>query len=151
MVAETKNFGTIDISEDKVITFPRGIMGFEQLKQFAIIFDSDKGDNSKIMWLQSMDEPAFAMPVIDPLMVTDGYNPMVEDELLTEIGECNGDNILALVTLTVTSDITKITANLKAPIVINTDTKKACQIVVENDEYEIKHPIYDYLKAKKGE
>jgi len=89
------------------------------------------------------------MPVVDPLNVIDNYNPVVEDELLKGIGECETDELLILTTITATADVTKITSNLKAPIIINTKSRKACQIIVENEEYEIKHPIYEYLKSKK--
>ena len=43
MVAETRLFGTVDIAEDKILEFPMGLIGFENLKKFAIIYDSDRG------------------------------------------------------------------------------------------------------------
>ena len=55
MVAETKFFGTIDIEDDKIINFPNGIIGFENLKNFALIYDSEREERSKISWLQSME------------------------------------------------------------------------------------------------
>ena len=54
MKAETKFFGTIDIDDDKVLDFPMGIIGFEELNHFALIFDSEREERSKISWLQSM-------------------------------------------------------------------------------------------------
>lgn len=59
MVAETRLFGTVDIAEDKILEFPMGLIGFENLKKFAIIYDSDREERSKISWLQSMEEPAW--------------------------------------------------------------------------------------------
>ena len=55
-----------------------------------------------------------------------------------------------LVTVTVPSDLTKMTVNLKGPIVINAQTRRACQVIVEGDEYAVKYPIYDILKAGKA-
>ena len=52
MVAETRLFGTVDIAEDKILEFPMGLIGFENLKKFAIIYDSDREERSKISWLQ---------------------------------------------------------------------------------------------------
>ena len=66
MVAETRLFGTGDIAEDKILEFPMGLIGFENLKKFAIIYDSDCEERSKISWLQSMEEPALALPIIHP-------------------------------------------------------------------------------------
>ncbi|MDE6419335.1 MAG: flagellar assembly protein FliW, partial [Lachnospiraceae bacterium] len=77
------------------------------------------------------------------------YNPQVEDELLKPVGSLDDDQLLVLVTLTVPRDLTKMTVNLKAPIVVNAAKKKACQIVAEGDEYVVKYPIYDILQASK--
>lgn len=101
------------------------------------------------MWLQSVDEAALAIPVINPMLISDAYNPIVEDELLASIGEFAEDDMLILVTLTVPSDITKMTANYKAPIVINAGTLKGIQLIAENDDYLVKYPVYDILKARK--
>lgn len=150
MRAVTKNFGEIDIAEDKIITFPSGIIGFPELTQFSLIYDEEKGKQAGIRWLQSMQEPAFAMPVMDPLTVKKDYNPRVEEELLKPIGELTEDNLLVLVTVTVPSDLKNMTVNLKGPMIINAATRKACQVIVENEEYPVKFPIYDIIKAGKA-
>lgn len=144
----TKVFGEITIDVDKVITFPSGIIGFPDLTEYALVHDEDKGAGS-IHWLQSVQEPAFAMPVMDPLLVMPEYNPEVDDELLKNIGEIVPEELLVLVTVTVPSDLTKMTVNLKGPIIINAAEKKACQIIVEGEGYAVKYPVYDILNAKK--
>ncbi|MGN0512786.1 MAG: flagellar assembly protein FliW [Lachnospiraceae bacterium] len=149
MLIKTKCFGDVDVAQEKIIRFENGIMGFEDYKEFTILFDSDKEASKTIMWLQSVDEQALALPVVDPLLITDSYDPIVEDELLASVGEIKEDDLLILVTLTVPSDITKMTANYKAPIIINAGTLKGVQLIAENDDYQIKHPVYDILKARK--
>lgn len=144
----TKVFGEVTIDDEKIIHFPSGIIGFPDLTEFALIHDEEKGAGS-IHWLQSMQEPAFAMPVMDPLLVMPEYNPEVDDELLKKIGELVQNELLVLVTVTVPSDLTKMTVNLKGPIIINAAEKKACQIIVEGDGYAVKYPIYDILDAMK--
>ena len=54
MVVETKWFGTIDISEDKIITFDMGIMGFEDYKKFTIIYDSERDNGREVVWLSQL-------------------------------------------------------------------------------------------------
>lgn len=149
MNVTTKNFGEITIEDDKIIKFPSGIIGFPELTDFALIHDEDKGVGG-IHWLQSMQEPAFAMPVMDPLTVAADYNPQVDDEILKPIGELDPNETLVLVTVTVPSDLTQMSVNLRGPIVINALSRKACQVIIEGDEYQIKFPIYDILKSKKG-
>ncbi len=152
MKVNTKNFGEVDIDDNKIIEFPAGIVGFPELTKFALIFDEEKGANASIRWLQSMQEPGFAMPVMDPLLVKQDYNPEIEDELLKDMGDLNDNNLLVMVTVTVPSDLTKMSVNLRGPIIINADTRKACQIIVEGDAYQVKYLIYDILKAgRKGE
>lgn len=148
MNISTKNFGEITIADEKIIEFPSGIIGFPELTQFALIHDEEKGVGG-IHWLQSVQEPNFAMPVMDPLLVKEDYNPTVEDELLAPIGELIPEEILVMVTVTVPSDLTKMSVNLCGPIVINSATRKACQIIVEGDGYQVKYPIYEILQNKK--
>lgn len=149
MLIKTKCFGDVDVSTEKIIRFENGIMGFENFKEYTILFDSEKKANKTIMWLQSIEEQALALPVVDPLIISEVYNPVVEDELLSSVGEFAEDDMLILVTLTVPSDITKMTANYKAPIIINAGTLKGIQLIAENEDYLVKHPVYDVLKARK--
>ena len=83
------------------------------------------------------------------MAVKEDYNPIVEDELLQGLGEITEENIIVLLPLTVPQDVTQMSVNLKAPIIINADTRKGAQVVVENEDYEIKYKIYDILKGKK--
>lgn len=145
----TKIFGEITIDDDKIIHFPKGIIGFPDLTEFTLIHDEEKGTDS-IHWLQSIQEPAFAMPVMDPLIVCPDYNPEADDELLNVLGEIVPEELLVLVTVTVPKDLTQMSVNLKGPIVINAAAKKALQIIVEGDEYQVKYPIYDILNQKKA-
>ena len=153
MKAATRLFGEIEIDESKIITFEDGIIGFPDMKKFTLIFDEEKEGRPSISWLQSMDEPEIAFPVMDPLFVCAAYNPSVEDELLKNLGTIKEDNLYVLVTVTVPQDIKELAVNLKAPIVINTDTRKASQIIVE-DDLPVRYRIYEILeeaKKKAGE
>jgi flagellar assembly factor FliW len=154
MVAETKFFGTVDIEDDKIIEFPMGIIGFEDLKKFALIYDSEREERSKISWLQSMEEPLMVLPVINPIDITESYNPVIEDELMKIIGDPADEDVLIFTSMSIPSDLTKMTANLKAPFIINTVDRKAMQVIVENEDYPVKYNVYDAierLKAKEGE
>lgn len=153
MKAATRLFGEIEIDESKIITFEDGIIGFPDMKKFTLIFDEEKEGRPSISWLQSMDEPEIAFSVMDPLFVCETYNPSVEEELLKNLGTIKEDNLYVLVTVTVPQNIKELAVNLKAPIVINTDTRKASQIIVE-DDLPVRYRIYDILeeaKKKAGE
>lgn len=150
MKVNTKVFGEVTIEDDKIIEFTGGIIGFPDLTKFALIYDEEKGVSAGIRWLQSMQEPNFAMPVMDPLAVHPEYNPEVEDELLKDLGEINEENLLVLVTVTVPADVTKMSVNLRGPIIINSDTRKACQVIVDGEGFSVKYPVYEILQARKA-
>lgn len=147
----TKAFGKVAIEDDRLIRFDHGILGFPDLKDFTLIYDIDKGNESTIKWLQSIQEPNFAMPVMNPDLVIPGYTPVFNKELLTPLGgNLDSENILMFVTVTVPKDITKTTVNLKAPIIISIDNRKAVQLICDDESYSIKHGIYEDLMAKKA-
>ena len=149
MLIKTRYFGEIDVDEAKILTFDDGLIGFENLKKFTLIYNNETEASSNVTWLQSLDEPLVAFPVINPFYVMKEYNPIVEDEVLIPLGELKEDSTAIFLTLTVPSDITKMTTNLKAPIIINADTKKGCQVIAENPEYVVKYNIYDVIQKMK--
>ncbi len=149
MRINTKVFGEIEIIEEKIIHFPSGIIGFPGLTDFALVHDEEKGIGA-IHWLQSIQEPGFAMPVMDPLLVKPDYNPEVDDELLKPIGDLEPEELLVMVTVTVPGDIKQMSVNLKGPIIVNASKRKACQVIVDGGGYAVKFPVYEILNAKKA-
>lgn len=149
MNINTKVFGEIIVDDEKIIHFPSGIIGFPELTDFALVHDEEKGIGA-IHWLQSVQETGFAMPVMDPLIVCPDYNPEVDDELIKPVGEIDPEELLVLVTVTVPGDLTRMSVNLKGPIIINAAEKKACQVIIEGEHYIVKFPIYDILNARKA-
>lgn len=154
MLVKTKFFGEVELDDNKVLDFPNGIIGFEPFKKFAILYDIDNESKTRISWLQSLEEPTLALPVIDPLAITSEYNPMIEDELLKPLGDPADEDLLFLLVMTVPSDMTKVTANMKAPVIINAATCKGVQLIVENADYPVKFNVYESvqkMKEKAGE
>ena len=149
MKVQTKWFGDMEISEDKIFIFEKGIIGFENFKNFTILYDAEKGDKASIYWLQSTEEPSLAIPVINPGLVKEDYDPVAEDELVNSLGQNIKDAQLeVLTTITVPEDLKKMTCNLKAPIILNTDTMRGIQVIADNDDYMVRFPIYDILNNK---
>ena len=113
------------------------------------MYDAEKGDKASIYWLQSTEEPSLAIPVITPGLVKEDYDPVVEDELVNSLGQNIKDAQLeVLTTITVPEDLKKMTCNLKAPIILNTDTMRGIQVIADNDDYMVRFPIYDILDNK---
>ena len=141
--------GKIEIEDDKIITLEKGMIGFPDLNHFALIYDEEKEKKyNSIMWLQSMDDPDIAFPVMMPHIVKEDYNPNVSEEMIAPLGKLTPENTYILVTVTVPKNIEDFSVNLKAPVVINMDNRKGVQMIVE-DDYPVKYKVYDVLKAKK--
>lgn len=151
MLVKTKYFGDIELGEEKIITFEQGLFGFEEYTEYTILYDVEQGEEHTFSWLQSTQLKELALPVVNPLSIVEDYNPVINDELLEGLGEMNDDNLVVLLTMTVPPDLTKMTSNLKAPLIINADTRKGAQIVVENQDYPVKYNVYEAIQKKKGQ
>lgn len=139
MKANTRFFGEVEIEDDKIITMEKGMIGFPELQHFTLISDKDKED-PLILWLQSMDDGDIAFPVMHPNRATENYQPQINMEVTSSLGEWKDEDVFTLVTVTVPREIEKMTCNLQAPIIINMKNNRAVQVIVEND-YPIKYSL----------
>ena len=152
MLVKTRFFGEVDIEDEKILTFDNGIMGFEDMKRWTLIYDIEKGSEGPISWFQSLDMAELALPVINPYTVTVVYEPVVEDELLKPLGEFKDEELVTFLTITIPSeDPSKTTANFRAPILINPVNRKGIQVIVNNEDYPIKFSIYESVQKMKAE
>ena len=152
MLVKTRFFGEVDIEDEKILTFDNGIMGFEDMKRWTLIYDIEKGSEGPISWVQSLDMAELALPVINPYTVTAVYEPVVEDELLKPLGEFKDEELVTFLTITIPSeDPSKTTANFRAPILINPVNRKGIQVIVNNEDYPIKFSIYESVQKMKAE
>lgn len=149
MQLNTKHFGLIEIDENKIIDFPEGIPGFQEIKKFVILSSDDKG--SPFQWLQAVDNPDLAFVVIDPRLFRPEYVVDVNDAEIEILNIQDPTNVLIYAIVVVPEDISKMTANLKAPVLINTENNRGKQIVMDKDDYKVKHYIMEELKKSGGE
>ena len=150
MLVKTRFFGEVDIEDEKILTFDNGIMGFEDMKRWTLIYDIEKGSEGPISWFQSLDMAELALPVINPYTVTAVYEPVVEDELLKPLGEFKDEELVTFLTIP-SEDPSKTTANFRAPILINPVNRKGIQVIVNNEDYPIKFSIYESVQKMKAE
>ena len=146
MLIETKTMGKVEVSDEQMIQLPSGLFGFADYHRFALIDCHVK----PLIWMQSLEDKDVAITVASPLALTDTYSPAIEEKDLEGIGELKEDNIIVLVTVNIPDKIEDMSANLKSPIIINTDTNKGVQVIAANEELSAKQPVYEYLKAKKA-
>lgn len=150
MLIQTKHFGEIEFDESKVVKMTKGIFGFENNHQWAILYDSNDQTNI-ICWLQSLEDYSLCLPLIKPEIFFYDYNPDVPEEVLHGLGEINESLYDLYNVVVIPEDITKMTVNLKAPIVINVASRNGAQVVLDNEKYPIRFNLYDLLTDKEGE
>ncbi len=136
MKIETKNFGMIEFEDNAVITFNNGLPAFEDNKKFVIIAEPD----TDFYYLQSVEDSNLSLVLLDLSSFMPNYNPLVSEEQLADLGKI--DNNLSIYNVCVIKgDIKNMTVNLMAPIVINNDTNYGRQVILENEEYSVKHSL----------
>lgn len=140
MKIHTKYHGIKEYSEDEVITFSRGIPGFEGLKKF-IIFQVE--DNEIFSILHSLEDLDLGFVLVSPFYVMEDYEFQLSDKVIEELKIKSPEDVLVFNTVTLSSKLEDITTNLQGPIIINIKEKFGEQIIVDNGKYKIKHPLFE--------
>jgi flagellar assembly factor FliW len=140
MELKTKYHGVRHYDEKDIITFKKGIPGLEHLKKY-IIFPAE--ENEMFYILQSIEDLAIGLILISPFNVLKDYEFKLDEDKKEELGISSHEDILIMNTVTLSSKIESITANLKAPLVININKKIGEQIILDNSDYPIKYPLFE--------
>ncbi len=144
MVVQTGRFGQIEISTDEIIQIPSGILGFPEDHNFCLV---DAGDDTLILWLQSLSNPHLAFPVLEPKVFKPEYVVRLSAAELRELKLSSIKDASVFTILTIPSPMTEMTANLKAPVVINIKQKIAKQVVLQENDQPIKYPMFKELRT----
>jgi flagellar assembly factor FliW len=136
----TSRFGEIEVTESEWIVMKGSILGFEHLTRFVLLIHDN---NTPLWWLQSIDDPETAFVVVNPRIVTPGYNPSLYDGDLEFLDIRNDEDIAILAIVTVRSHPVRITTNLRAPILINAANRMANQVILEDPDYPIQFDLMD--------
>lgn len=135
MLLKTRDFGEIEVAAEEIVSFEGRIYGFEDYREFVFLFEESVGEG--IVWLQSTEEPELCFVLIDPREVVSDYN----FELPGNIGEILGEGSLEVWLVAVIKEkFENSTVNLKSPVLVNTGTMRAAQIILE-ENYPVKHPL----------
>lgn len=148
MLIQTSRFGPVTLREEDIIEFPEGILGFNDLRQFVLL---DDPNDEIFAWLQSCEVPQIAFPVLEPELFTQSYQVTLTKHDLESLGLTPQDyqgRIRSFSIITIPDDPTQMTANLKAPVVINTEKRIARQIVLQDNNLAIREPIFQKLHSR---
>lgn len=146
MKLSTKNFGEIEIDDKKIINFIDGIPGFDDQKEFIII--DNPNEEVPFKWLQSLDDTGLAFIIINPFLFKPDYVFDIPEQALKKLKIKEEADVVVYSIVNIPDDITKMTANLLGPVIINTKEMLGKQIVLDDNRYTTKHFILEKAKAK---
>lgn len=144
VIIKTRRFGQLTIGDDGIINIPQGILGFPDCTSYCLI---DPGDDTLIVWLQSVEHPDIAFALLEPKLFKPDYIVHLSGSELRELRLLNVNQAAVFSILTIPDEIDQMTANLKAPIVINLKDQIAKQVVLQENEYAIKAPMFKQLRT----
>ncbi len=142
----TKARGKIEITEDRLITIPEGLFGFEQYTKYALV-DSDY---EPFLWLQSCEDHNLAFLIVDPFLICAEYETDIDDASLKKIGITKPEDIIIMTIVTVPHDGSAITANFQGPLVINKQNHQCMQAILNDNRWSTKVDIVQALNQKGG-
>jgi flagellar assembly factor FliW len=145
MLIKTTRFGQVECQESDVIHFAEGILGFADLTRFVIL---DDPNDEIFAWLQSCEAPAIAFPVLEPELFNQGFSVTLAKADLESLKMTNMARARLFSIVTIPDDPILMTANLKAPVVINIETRAARQCVLQDNSLAIREPIFAKLQQR---
>ena len=139
MILNTKYHGSREYTEEDIIYFKKGLPGFEEYKEF-IFFTFENNPTFNI--LHSVEDLSLGFVLVSPFSVTKDYEFELTKEKQKELKVESEEDVLVMSTVTLNSKVEKITTNLKAPIIINIKSKLGEQIILAEEKYSLKHPVF---------
>lgn len=147
MQVKSTRFGGFDVPEEKVLTFPDGLLGFEGLKRYVFL---DHDAQSPFKWLQSVDDPEVAFVVISPTEFLTDYVVELGRDDVVKLGLKDASDAAVYVLVVIPEDPSAMTANLQGPLVVNAERRVGRQVVLADGRYRTRHPILAELRSARG-
>ena len=144
MRVETSRFGSLEFEDHDVFNFPDGLFGFSKLRRFLLV---ERVDDDLFLWLQSLEKTSVAFPVIEPQIIEPVFRPELDAADSRSLGGKSAKARRFFAIVTIPSEPTLMTANLKAPIAIHLDERTGRQVILENGDYPIRKSIFALLES----
>ncbi len=138
MKLETRQFGPLEIESASILTFPSGLLGFEDLTSFVLL---ERPEIAPLEWLQSVDDPQIVFTVMEPKAVFGNYHPELTAEDWQALALPEGSPLDVRVLVTVPKDPAKMTANLLGPLVIDREHGQGRQLVLHASDYPVRQRL----------
>jgi len=145
MKLKTAYMGEVEIETKNILKFEHGIPGFEKEKGFVLL---PIEENSIFQVLQSVRTESLAFIITSPYAITENYNLELDESIIRALEIKNENEVAVFAIVSLKDTLDNSTANLKAPIILNTTNKKAKQLILDKQAYSIRHQLS--LESTKG-
>jgi len=142
----TKYFGEIDYYQENVLTFPKGLFGFEEEKSFLLL--PFEGEGGGLYSLQSLQTPELAFVAVEPGALCPDYSPRLQPEELRALEVKDSRELFYYALCAVKEPASRSTVNLRCPIAINEQTMQAAQVILEEGPYGMRHLLCDITRQE---
>lgn len=132
-------FEGIEVREEDIIQFEKGIFGFEKYLKYILINDTNIENSTELKLLQSIEDENVGFIVVYPYVLDENYEIDLEDDVVDRLNIQSGEEVVLYNVVTIKDDSIKATANMRSPIVINSKNRKAMQIILKNNQWPIKY------------
>lgn len=136
-VLKDTRFGDIEYDDDKSISFPEGLLGFETLRDFLVLPSKNEGP---LFWIQSVEDSQVAFVVTDPTSFFPEYAVALDEQERESLGVQEGEEVFVLSIVSV-KEGGSMTLNLAAPVLLSYGSKKALQVILEKTQYSTQQPL----------
>lgn len=148
MIIQTAHFGQVEIDENNILFFEKGLPGLEEDRRYALLSSEE---SRPVSWLQSLDHPEISLPVIDPFFVCPDYSFDISNEDVHALEISEVKDVYVLCILVIPGSVSAMTINLSAPVIINVRNNKGCQIILDDRKYRVRVPVSDLMvQTEKG-
>lgn len=144
MILTSSRLGRIEVPDTKVISMARPILGFERLTDFCLV---EVEAIAPFLWLHSVEDPAVAFLVVNPLVFFPDYRIEINSQEIAELEAGRVDMIETYVIATVPTEYQKMSVNLQGPILVNSANNLAKQLVLVNSNYKVRHYLMPTMES----
>lgn len=131
----------VPLEQEVIFSFENGLPAFEDCKDFIFVMEKKL---EPFIIMQSLNDEGLSFVCVDPFIITDDYTVRVKENIMDSLGIETQDDMMVLAVVTVNPDMTKTTANLVGPIVLNVKNNKAMQVILDDVDAEyVKYNVWD--------
>jgi flagellar assembly factor FliW len=135
----TKRFGELDASESEIWTLIEALPGLPDLGEFVLL---EPDDDYPVVWLQAVSDDKTCLPLISTFDLMPDYSFDIDESSGKELAIDSPEDLLVFTVLVIPAEMSEMTANLAAPILVNKITRRAKQVILDNAEYPVRYPVF---------